>query len=241
MKCSICGHEGRLGAVTCSRCGAPISQGAPEIEVDDRTTLRSIVAELPAQPVSAPLAPEPAPADLSPSPSAGPDPAWSTYPASGEEQLYAPAAPLQVDSSPTPPASVERIKVLAFVMAGLGTVSIIMAISISSGAGIQTLAGIVGMVLYVVLAIQVQARKEWARVLIGVFAILGFIANLVTLVTTLGVLALFQGMLGNSYVAPIVFGLILDLAGEVLLIALVVNAFHRDTAAWCAPVPLRAT
>ncbi len=209
--------------------------------MDDRTTLRSIVTELPAQPVQAPLTPEPAPADPSQAPSAGPDPAWSTDPVSGGDQIYIPAAPLQVDASPTPPASVERIKVLAFVLAGLGTVSLIMAIS---AAGIQTLvgvfgiAGIVGMVLYVVLAIQVQARKEWARILIGVFAILGFIANLVTLVTTLGVLALFQGMLGNSSVAPIVFGLILDLAGGVLLIALAVNAFHRDTATWCAPVPL---
>jgi len=237
MKCSICGHEGRAGAIACSRCGAPMNQGAPEPEVDDRTTLRSIAAQVPVQSALAPVIPEPTPADLSPVSSAVPDPAWLGY-AAGGEQNYRPAASLQAAVLSTLPASVQRLKVLAFVMAGLGLVSLIQATTtLGSRAGIQAVAAIVGIVLYIVLAFQVQARKNWARIVIGVFAILGGVGNLFTLISSLGVLALLQGMIGSSYVVPIVFGLILVVVGEVLLILVAVNAFHRDTVTWCAPVP----
>lgn len=211
------------------------------MEVDDRTTLRSIVAEVPAQAAPVPVVPEPTPADLSLAPSVGPDPALLAYPYGGRDQAYARSAPMQVEASPARPDSVQRLKAMAFAVAGLGLVSLITTIAMSAMSartGVQAFAGVVGIVLYIFLAVQVQARKNWARILIGVLAILGFLGNLITLVTTLGLLAALRGMIVNSYVAPIVFGLVLLLVSEVILIVLAVNAFHRDTAAWCAPAPL---
>jgi hypothetical protein len=148
---------------------------------------------------------------------------------------------LQAVASTTLPASVRRVKALSFAVAALGLVSMVTAMAINSGGSLQSLAGIVGIILYIWLAFQVQARKNGARILIGVLAILGFLGNLLTAVSTLGLLAILQEMVDSSYVTPIVFGLILVLASEVILIALVVNAFHRDTVAWCATVPLPAT
>lgn len=198
-----------------ARPGAPFPSDAPAVQ-----------AGLDAYALAPAIAPDPGPAPAQyPGPGAGPTGGW-------------PAAPPQIVASPTPPASVRRIKALSFAVAAIGLVSMITAIVMNSGAGFQTVAGIVGIVLYVALAFQVQARKNWARVVIGVLAILGFLGNLLSVVSTLGVLAILQEMIGSSYVVPIVFGLILVLASEVILIALVVNAFHRDTASWCAPAPL---
>ena len=136
----------------------------------------------------------------------------------------------------TVPAPVRRIKTLAFVASAVGVTSMIVAL-VSYGGSLSLISGLVGTAVYIYLAFQVAARKEWARILIGVLAILGVLMDLGTVVSVLALMTLLKQSGGNSAVH--VLGAILALAGAGILVGIAVSAFHREAAAWCRPAPSR--
>lgn len=184
----------------------------------------------PAAPAPAPVAAEPE--DWPSTPNAG----WSSGSDAGWPAAPAPLPPVFPAPPSAPPASVRRLKNLAYVGAAVGLVSIITSLAMGSRISISAIAGIAGIIAYVYLSFQVVARKDWARIVIGIFAILGVLADLATVVSLLGVLAFLQGIGGGEYVAAIVFGGVLAVVSAVVLVWLAVSAFHRDTAAWCRPM-----
>lgn len=134
----------------------------------------------------------------------------------------------------TLPIPVKRLKTLTFVAGAIGVTSMIVA-QVSYGGSLSFVSGLLGTALYIYLAFQVAARKEWARVVIGVLAILGVLMDLGTVVSLLGLMA-YLGPVGASR-AAYMLGAVLALVGAGILIAIAVSAFHRDTAAWCRPAP----
>jgi hypothetical protein len=90
---------------------------------------------------------------------------------------------------------------------------------------------------------QVAARREGARVVLGIFAILGVLGDLFSAAASIGTAALLQqlrvevGVLSRNDLAAVVFGAVLAVAGAAVLVALAVSAFQRDTVAWCRPTP----
>ena len=245
MNCSLCGYANRASTNQCARCGGPLgaAEPAPATWVEeDRTMARPVVsrdvgtsAGLPEAQVQSD-APAAWPAFEAHSPA--PDPVPAPPGQQGSGPAFAgdwPDAPLRPAPPSSPPASVRRIKALAYTVAVLGLVSTITSLFVGLSGAIQSLAGIVGIVAYIFLAFQVEARKNWARIVIGVLAIAGVLGDLFSVVSVLGVLAFLEGMIGGDYVVAAVFGAVLAVVGAVILALLAVSALGRDAAAWCTP------
>jgi len=135
------------------------------------------------------------------------------------------------------PASVKRVRTLSYVAAAIGAVSLIIGTVAAQAFSPTFIGGVIGIIAYLYLASQVVARKDWARIVIGVLAILGVVANIVTAFSAFGMIALLSSLGENSLTAMLVFAALLGLADAVILVILAVAAFTKDTAAWCQPVP----
>ena len=135
------------------------------------------------------------------------------------------------------PTPVKRIKTLSFVASALGLISMAVAL-VAYGGSLRLISGLIGAAVYIYLAFQVAERKEWARILIGVIAILGALMDLGTVVSTLALMTFLKSLGGSSAVH--VIGVILALVGAGILVTIAVNAFYRETTAWCRPAPNRA-
>lgn len=238
MNCAYCQLELKREARNCPRCGAPIESGgempggadetrlqAAPIEPEERTTARSRLT------LATPSAPENPPAE---------EAAWADAGASLGAPSIPPREAIMATSAPIPapvdaPASIGRLKGLGLAVAAVGVVSMIIAF-VTYGGSLGSIGGLIGAALYAYLPFQVAERKEWARIFIGILAILGVLGNLGVVVSALGLMALLSGI-GGSYAAVAGFGMILALADAGLLIAVAVNAFGRESASWCRSVP----
>lgn len=138
----------------------------------------------------------------------------------------------------TPPASVQRAKMLAFIAAGIGIASQLLTLVANYSSPGNVVAGMIGAAAYIYLGLQLERRKNWARITLGVFAILGAVADAFTGVASLGAMA-WLSQLGLGYDAPLLLvAAIICFVGAALLIVLAVQVFNRNTAAWTQPAPV---
>lgn len=134
------------------------------------------------------------------------------------------------------PESVARVRTLSYIAAAIGAVSLIIGTVVAQSLSPTFIGGVIGIIAYLYLASQVVARKDWARIVIGILAILGVVANIVTAFSAFGMIALLSSLGENSLTAVLVFGAVLALVDAVVLVILAVAAFAKNTAAWCQPV-----
>lgn len=237
MNCPYCQLELKRDAHHCPRCGGPVgpsraSSGeagdtrlrAAPIELDDRTTARSRLV------AAAPSIPGNQPAEGGVWPDTGTLSAPSTPPEAATGATSTPVSGL-TDA----PASVRRLKALGLTAAAVGLISMIIALSSSAGL-LSFIGGLVGAALYAYLPFKVAERKEWARIIIGVLAILGVLGNLAVVVSALGLMSML-GAMGGNYAAVVVLGVILALADAGLLVAIAANSLGGEAATWCRPAP----
>lgn len=136
------------------------------------------------------------------------------------------------------PKPVAMIKLLAFVLVGVGVLSQILSFVGGNGSVGGLVVAVLSWALTLYFATQVELRKNWARLTVGILAILGAVVSVLGIlgvVTLIGLsaqlaaqgLAISPALLGISAVAMAVV-IVID-----VLVA--INAFKAETAAWCAP------
>jgi hypothetical protein len=148
---------------------------------------------------------------------------------------------------PAPPAArpptVRRIWILAIIQAALGTLSIVITLILSgqgaaaSASVVSVVSALIGVALYLFLAHQVGQRKDWARIVLGILAILGALANVgsgLSAIVALIPLAQFA----TGWLPVLVTAVALAFAGAAVLTLIAVSAFNRQTADWCRPAPV---
>lgn len=138
----------------------------------------------------------------------------------------------------TPPASVQRAKMLAFIAAGIGIATQLLTLVANSSSPGNVVAGMIGVVGYIYLGLQLERRKNWARITLGVCAILGAVADAVAGVASLGAMAFLSQLGVTDGVFLVLVAAIICFVGAALLIVLAVQVFNRNTAAWTQPAPV---
>ncbi len=134
------------------------------------------------------------------------------------------------------PDGVRTLTRLSYAVAGLGALGSVIG-SVQGLAPITPgtfLLGLAGLAIYVVLAQLVQRRRNWARLALGVVAILGALVDLLSAVSVATLIPLMT-QLGWGASAYVLAGGLFVLTQGALLLLLAIHAFRADTAAWCAP------
>ena len=134
------------------------------------------------------------------------------------------------------PDGVRTLTRLSYAVAGLGVLGSVIG-SVQGLAPITPstfLLALAGLAIYVALALLVQRRRNWARVALGVVAILGALVDLLSAVSVVTLVPLMT-QLGWGASAYVLAGGLFAITQAVLLSLVAIHAFRADTAAWCAP------
>lgn len=139
------------------------------------------------------------------------------------------------------PAPVLRLKVLSFVVAGLAVLTVILGLGVGFGRARMTplALGLIGPFLCVILAFQVQAHKDWARIWLAVLALLGTLGDVRDLPSLWGWWERPSWIYGSLRIYDNA-AFVSTLLSAVLSVLIIIQALIPRTIAWCQPLAARA-
>ena len=135
------------------------------------------------------------------------------------------------------PKSVAQVRTLTRIGAAIGLIAGVMNFIVNKDAGGNAVWGLIGSILgaalWIWLGIKVVQHTEWARMTLGVLAIIGAVLNVIAALGIFGMMAL--AMAHGMSQGMIIFSGVLSIIDVVLDIMIAVACFNAATKTWCAP------